>query len=227
MDYEHSYNKCVEDISLARNYILNWGEENQRRFSWRLSNSRYHIFVSEFLLHRTRADQVSRVYDYFIMKYPSFESIARSTRSNLREDLNTLGLHWRIDSLYDCALKITRDYGGNLPLDRSILLSLPGVGEYIASTVLCFCTGSIEVILDTNIVRFLGRFYGVKVTDSSRRNKRFKDLILQFIRTENPRQLIYFIIDFASAVCTPGKPKCTTCSIKMVCNFGSGEGFEK
>ena len=212
--------------SLARNSILKWGIKNQRSFSWRLSNSRYEIFVSEFLLHRTRAYQVSRIYDSFIRLYPDFESIAGSTKSNLRKELKTLGLNWRIDSLYDCALIISRDYKGILPLDKSALLSLPGVGEYIASAVMCFCTGSIEPVLDTNTVRFIGRFYGLKITDSSRRSKRFKEFLLEFLKGENPRQFIYLLIDFAFAVCTPSKPKCTTCPIKILCNFGSGGGVE-
>ena len=216
-----------DETSLARNYILKWGIKNQRSFSWRLSNSRYEIFISEFFLHRTRAFQVSQIYDLFIRRYPDFESIAGTTKSNLREDLKTIGLNWRLDALFDCALRISRDYSGILPLDKTSLLSLPGVGEYIASTVICFCTGSIEPVLDTNIVRFIGRFYGLKITDSSRRNKRFKEFILQFLKTENPRQLIYFLIDFAFAVCTPSKPKCTSCSINTVCNFGSGGGIRK
>ena len=216
-----------EKTSLARNCILKWGIKNQRSFTWRLSNSRYEIFVSEFLLHRTQVRQVSQIYDFFIRRYPDFESIAGTTKSNFREDLKTIGLNWRIDALYDCALRISHDYRGILPLDKTTLLSLPGVGEYIASTVVCFCTGSIEPVLDTNIVRFIGRFYGLKITDSSRRNKRFKELILQFLNTKNPRQLIYFLIDFAFAVCTPSKPICTSCPIETVCNFGSGGGIRK
>jgi A/G-specific adenine glycosylase len=215
------------ETSLARNYILKWGVKNQRSFSWRLSNSSYEIFISEFLLHRTRACQVSEIYDLFIKRYPNFEFIAETSRSNLREDLKPIGLNWRIDALYDCALRITHDYMGILPLDKTTLLSLPGVGEYIASAVVCFSTGSIEPVLDTNIVRFIGRFYGLKITDSSRRNKRFKELVLQFLKTKNPRQLIYFLIDFAFVVCTPSKPKCTSCLIKIVCNFGSGGGIRK
>ncbi len=226
MDEDSSYHLHQNRTSLARDSIFKWGIKNQRTFSWRFSCSKYEIFISEFLLHRTKADQVSQIYDLFIRRFPDFDFIAKSTKSNLREELKSLGLNWRIDSLYDCAIKISRDYEGNLPLVKSILLALPGVGEYIASAVMCFCTGSIEPILDTNIVRFIGRFYGLKITDSSRRNKTFKEFILQFLRTERPRELVYFLIDFASAVCTPSKPTCTSCPIKAVCDFGSGGEFK-
>lgn len=227
MKGDNLHNIDSADTSLVRNYILKWGIKNQRSFSWRLSNSSYEIFISEFLLHRTRAYQVSEIYDYFIQRYPNFESIAETSKSNLRADLKTIGLNWRIDALYDCAARISHDYRGILPLDKTTLLTLPGVGEYIASAVVCFSTGSIEPVLDTNIVRFIGRFYGLKITDSSRRNKKFKEFILQFLKTENPRQLIYFLIDFAYEVCTPSKPKCTSCHLNTVCNFGSGGSIRK
>ena len=44
------------------------------------------------------------------------------------------------------------------------LLKLPGVGEYIASAFRSFHFGKREFIIDSNVVRLYGRFYGWRNT---------------------------------------------------------------
>ena len=125
------------------------------------------------MLHRTNADQVKAVYEKFIKNVPDFASIVRAGSENIRTEMQSLGLFWRSDLLYRLAEVVEEKYNGTLPLEKKKLMELPGVGHYIASALLCFGYNRPEPLLDTNTVRVIGRIFGIKITDSSRRSKKF------------------------------------------------------
>lgn len=207
-------------IKVIRAELLIWGEKNLRKFPWRETSDPYKIIVAEVMLHRTKADQVKDVYEEFIMKYPDFESIVKADRETIKSDLKSLGLFWRADLLYDMAVEIVEKYDGELPLDRKKLMAMPGVGNYISAAILCFGYNLPEPVLDTNTVRVLGRIFGLKITDSSRRSKLFYDVMHDLVNFWGPRIVSLALIDFANAVCVPGeKPQCEICNLKDICIY--------
>lgn len=199
--------------------LIEWGTKNLREFPWRKTQDPYKVFIAEILLHRTKADQVEKIYNDFIKKYPDFQSICKSTPEKIVKELFCLGLSWRSKYLHEISCQILRKYGGKLPTDKEELLKLPGVGPYIASAFLCFTYGSPEPMLDTNIVRVIGRVFGLEITDSSRRNKKFKFHMRGLIELEDPRLFVFSLLDFAEAICKPKHPLCENCPLNNVCYF--------
>ncbi|MDA8055059.1 MAG: DNA glycosylase [Thermoplasmatales archaeon] len=197
--------------------IIKWGEKNIRSYPWRNSQDPYRILIAELLLHRTNADQVKRVYTNFLLKYPDFESIAESRPKQIEKDLSGLGLRWRARSLHKLSDIVTRDFKGVLPLDRDSLLSLPGIGEYTASAVISFSQRRPMSLLDTNIVRIIGRISGLRVTDSSRRDKRFKCIVQEMVNHNSTGELLFSLIDFGAKVCKSRNPDCLFCPIRNLC----------
>jgi A/G-specific adenine glycosylase len=211
------YFKKIKNI---RTELLIWGEQNLRKFPWRETLDPYKIIVAEVMLHRTKANQVKDVYENFILKYPDFESIVKAGHEAIIIELHPLGLFWRSEMLYDLANLIVSSYSGKIPIEKKELLELPGIGEYIASALLCFCFNQPEPIVDTNIVRVIGRVFGMKISDSSRRSKSLKKIMVDIINFPNPRKISLVLIDFASLICIPGgNPKCLICPIRKNCNF--------
>ena len=153
-------------IKIIQTEFLMWGEQNLRKFPWRETLNSYEIVVAEVMLHRTKANQVKDVYEYFITKYPDFDSIVRAGRESIRADLKSLGLFWRADLLFDMAKYIVEEYNCELPLDKKKLMAMPGIGNYISAAILCVGYNLPEPMLDTNTVRVLGRIFGLKITDS-------------------------------------------------------------
>lgn len=199
--------------------ILEWGNDNLRNYPWRDSPDGYRILIAEIMLHRTNADQVNKIYSNFINKYPSFNSIVSAGQDKIKSELYSLGLGWRSDLLYKLSNEIIENYNGILPLNRRDLLALPGVGQYIASAVLCFGWDLAEPVIDTNVVRVIGRFFGLKATDSSRRSKKFEKIMRNFISYGEPRRFSLSLIDFGSLVCFTGYPKCDICPLRENCYY--------
>lgn len=213
---EKTYRNIVEEI---RSGILEWSNKNLREFPWRNTQDPYKIIIAEIMLHRTNADQVKPVYEKFIEEFPDFSSIVRAGSENIRAEIQSLGLFWRSDLLYQLAEEVEDKYNGTLPLEKNKLMELPGVGHYIASAILCFGYNRPEPLLDTNTVRVIGRIFGIKITDSSRRSKKFYKIMEDIVFCEKPKKLSLSMIDFAALVCTAKYPKHDLCSINNICCF--------
>lgn len=205
-----------------RRVLIGWGREHFRPFEWRMTKDPYRILVAEVMLHRTQACQVRPVYEQFIVRFPSAAVLAASTREELYDALHPLGLRWRIDLMHEMALEMVTSFGGSVPQEKADLLSLKGVGDYIASAVRCFAWNLPEPLIDTNTVRIVGRLWGLETRDSSRRNRRFQELIAALVDPEEPRLYNYAMLDLADQVCIKGRPPdCLRCPISMYCLHGT------
>jgi A/G-specific adenine glycosylase len=201
--------------------ILKWSKSNLRVFPWRITSDPYKILIAEIMLHRTQASQVEEVYKTFVEKYPDFKSICKTGKLKILSELSRLGLKWRAKFLYQLSCTLSQDYNGIIPFDKGKLLALSGVGPYISSAFLCFAYDSPEPILDTNTVRVIGRLFGLKITDSSRRSKKFEDLMKELVNLGNCRLFSLTLIDFADAICKSKNPLCNKCMLNTICDYYS------
>jgi A/G-specific adenine glycosylase len=174
------------------------------------------------MLHRTQALQVLPVYSRFVERYPDATSLAQASVEDLHEQLFSLGLRWRTGLIHAMAAEIRDRFDGRIPKEKDDLLSLPGVSEYIASAVRCFAWNLPEPIIDTNTVRVVGRLFGLEIKDSSRRNRRFRELISALVDPENPRAYNYALLDHAHLICHKRRaPECTRCPVQTHCLYGT------
>jgi A/G-specific adenine glycosylase len=208
---------CSINVATFRKILIAWGEEHFRPFPWRSDEDPYRILIAEVMLHRTQAIQVIPVYTRFIEHYPDIQTLAATTKEELHVILASLGLRWRIDLIHDMAAKLIVHFGGKVPWKKKELLSLPGVSDYIASAVRCFTWNLPEALIDTNTVRIVGRLCGLEVKDSSRRNRRFREIIQALVDPEQPRKFNYALIDLANQVCIKRKPFCVECPVFKYC----------
>ena len=203
--------------------LLTWWDSNGRRFLWRETDDLYAIFLSEILLHRTRAEQVLPVYVRFIEEFPTLDDLSNAELDLVTHILQPIGLRWRTTLLVKAVKLMVSKHAGKIPSKMTDLKSLPGVSDYIASAISCFGYGNPEVLLDTNIVRVLGRLFNQKVTDSSRRSARFSKLANELLDRTHPKEFNYAMIDLAALICKPRRPHCDICPVKCCCLFVSSD----
>ena len=207
-------------IEEYRTKVKKWGQRNYRDFPWRRTQEPYKVLLAEIMLHRTQAMQAAKIYKRFIREYPDIQALAKASRSALHKSLSTLGLRWRIDLIKDMAEMLVNKYDFKIPKDKSELLSLPGISDYIACSVRCFAWNMAEPLRDTNTIRVIGRIYNIEIKDSSRRNSKFKELAIELVDPEEPRVYNFALLDLADQVCTKKeKPKCDECPIDGLCLY--------
>jgi A/G-specific adenine glycosylase len=210
------------NVKEFRERLLRWGKKNFQDYPWRHTDDPYKILLAEILLHRTRAKQVVPLYENMVKNFPTVKDLSRASTSKLQEILHSAGLHWRNKLLKNMARDIVIKHGGEIPRDRQNLHSLPGVSNYITSAVRCFAFDYPEPILDTNTVRVVGRLTGITVTDSSRRSKKFLEIMRGLVDPEDPKDFNYALLDLAQLICTKRQPLCHICPVKDFCKYRNG-----
>lgn len=150
--------------------LLRWGNKNQRIFPWRKTRNPFHILIAEMMLQKTDAEKVAKIYPRFIKKYRTPNLLVRTDTRTLKRDLHYLGIHARAKRMKMTAAKIQKQFRGKVPQDKEALLSLPGVGPYIANAVLCFAFDKDVSLVDTNVIKILEKFLNIKSTQKRARN---------------------------------------------------------
>ena len=202
----------------VRRRLFIWHKDNYRDFPWRHSKDPYRIMIAEFMLHRTRAEQVEPVYKDFIKKYPDVDSLASANPVEVNKVTEKLGLHWRGKHFINAAIFIKDNLRGRIPDSRDRLLSIPGIGQYVAGAILTVVFNKKGWVVDSNIARFIDRFYGLKLSGEIRRKREVIEISKKLYQTTKARELTFSLLDFSALVCKPTNPVCDFCIIKMKCN---------
>lgn len=200
--------------------LSSWHKGNEQTFPWRRTRNPWNVLIAEILLSRTQAPQVSNAFEEMVARYPTPVSLASAETEAIRMVLRPLGLIKRADYLKSTATSIVQRFGGEVPEDVESLMELPGVGRYIANAVACFAFGRRLAVVDANVIRVFGRFFGLH---SDRSRPRSDPAIWEFaeriIPTTGAREFNLALLDFGILVCRARGPLCVSCPIKGGCLF--------
>lgn len=206
-------------ICLLRNRLIRWFARNGRTYPWRETRDPFRVLIAEIMLRRTKADQVRSVYEELFAEYPDITSFAQAEEDKIQKILYPLGLKWRIPAFVRVAQEIEGRYRGVVPQIREELLTLPGVGDYVAGAVLSIAYGKKEWIVDSNIVRLFQRYFGMQTSKEGRRDKEIIEIAKAYVSSKNPRRANLAILDFTALVCTPRRPEHVRCPLKRDCEY--------
>lgn len=75
-----------------RTNLVEWGQENHCEYPRRESNrTLYEVFVAEFFLTQTPADNVAAVYPSFLERFPTLDAISEANEDELVKLIEPLG----------------------------------------------------------------------------------------------------------------------------------------
>jgi len=202
--------------------ILKWGERNRRDFLWRRSRDPYRVFVAETLVQRTRASQAEKSYAKFLERWPDLDSLAKASSSDLGSVIDSLGLGYRIERLRTMSKEIQEEFGGRIPdsLEKLKLLYGKGFGDYMAHALLCFAYGQDVPVVDVNVERILKRLFSFRTRKNGHRDRRLWKFAEGLVPRGRSKEYNWALIDFGALVCTPLSPRCPSCPLLAICDFG-------
>ncbi|HLP44845.1 MAG TPA: DNA glycosylase, partial [Candidatus Kapabacteria bacterium] len=83
------------------------------------------------------------------------------------------------------------------------------------------CFNKPEYVIDSNIARFINRFYGFDLKGEIRRKKQIFDKAKELFNIDEPGTFLFAILDFTFKICRPGSPDCRNCVLNTQCNYVS------
>jgi A/G-specific adenine glycosylase len=208
------------DAAYFRSRLRAWFRQHARSFPWRETTDPFHILLAEILLQKTDAPKVVPVYLRMVKDFPTPEAVGAARVERLSRLVAPVGLDYRAERLRGIAAALVRDHGGAVPASEEALMLLPGIGRYIARAVCAQAFGQRRAVLDTNVVRVLGRFFGVTSLRPRARDDPQMWAVAQFLlphRVSDAREWNWALLDFAALVCTHRHPAHSTCPVRRRC----------
>lgn len=147
--------------------LFDWFGDNYRDFPWRRTRDPWEVLTAEILLQRTHADQVARVYDSFIERFPEPAAVYAADREEVFGSVEMLGFgNRKTRTLEALAESIVEDHGGEVPDDLATLQKLPRIGPYTARACLCFAYGRPLALVEFELIAEVGlRMGAVRAID--------------------------------------------------------------
>ncbi|NIC00242.1 hypothetical protein [Halobacterium sp. R2-5] len=191
--------------------LIEWGTENRREYPWREPDrTLYEVFVAEFFLTQTPADNVEAVYPRFLEQFPTLDEIEEASEEELVEAIEPLGFQ----NMRAGALKQIASTHDHLPTDPDSLMDLPRVGHYVANATLCFARGDQLPVLDRNVERVYSRVFRDTWPETESDQLAFTQ---RFVPGQ-ARAYNLALLDFGALVCQ-NEPLCEQCFANDYCVY--------
>jgi A/G-specific adenine glycosylase len=220
-----SINRTIyEPVQWLQKTLLQWFKKHQRSFPWRRTHAPFRVLLAEKLLQQTAAtSKVVKAYDTLVRRYQTPFALARASKREVAAIISPLGFHYRGPELIQLAKVIVRCHGGKLPMDLKSLLALPGVGDYSARAVLAFAHAIPVPVVDTNVARFLKRYWGLPapMPTNPARDRLLLRLATRLVPRSQARDFNLAILDLCAEVCSASRPACSKCPLRSRCVFAS------
>lgn len=207
--------RLIKSINTA---LSEWGPV--RKFPWREKEiTPFHMLITEILLTKTRAEAVATVIEKLWITFPNPHSLAKARTKRIATIISPLGLIKRAGMLKECAQKLVQI--GTIPKDRKTLLTLPGVGGYVADAVRVFAFNEAVMPIDAVIGRILRRVLGYENFGPSYADKNLWIVAQSFTKTNWSKYIVASLLDLGALICLPQKPRCQQCPLLKNCAYGT------
>lgn len=174
----------------------------------------FRILVSTVLSLRTKDKVTLEASQRLLEKAPTPAALLSLTEEEIQTLIYPVGFYRvKARNLKQIARQLIDRFQGQVPTDRELLLSLPGVGRKTANLVLNLGYGIPAICVDTHVHRISNR--------------------LGWVRTRTPEQTEYALMEvlpqpywipinevlvaYGQRVCTPQSPFCSTCPLEQEC----------
>ena len=210
---------------------MKWYRTNKRELPWREDRDPYHVWVSEVMLQQTRIETVIPYYERFLRELPDIASLSSADDDKLYKLWEGLGYYSRARHLKEAALLVMKEYDGVFPPSYEDILSLPGIGPYIAGAVASIAFEEKTPAIDGNVLRVFSRILKEERTVNDTSYKKELHAALKEIYPEEAGDFTSALMEIGERVCLPNTaPHCGQCPLRdncLSCQDDTQTGYPK
>jgi endonuclease-3 len=176
--------------------------------------SAFQLLVSVVLSAQATDVSVNRATEVLYAMAGTPEAVLGLGEAGLSRFISSIGLYnTKAKNVIALCRILLEQYGGEVPLNREALQSLPGVGRKTASVVLNELGVEAAIAVDTHVFRVSHR---LKLSDGATPDKVEADL-MRIIPPDRRTRAHHWLILHGRYTCLARKPKCETCLVADLC----------
>jgi A/G-specific adenine glycosylase len=205
-------------LEAVRKMLISWFEKNGRELPWRRTRDPWRILVSEVMLQQIQVKRAVPFYEAFVGRFATPRALAEAPLAEAIRVWGSLGRYRRVVSLHRTARILIEEFGGEVPSDPVVLVTLPGIGPYTAGAVACFAFEQDVAFVDTNVRRVLHRlFFGSEIPEPSAKEKQLLSTAETLVPSGHGWKWGQSVIEFGALHCTARTPLCESCPLSNLC----------
>lgn len=174
----------------------------------------FRILVSTLLSLRTKDKVTLEASQRLLEKAPTAATLLSLTEEEIQTLIYPVGFYRvKARNLKQIAYQLIDRFQGEVPADRQLLLSLPGVGRKTANLVLNLGFGIPAICVDTHVHRISNRLGWV----CTRTPEQTEYALMEVLPQRYWIPLNEVLVAYGQRVCTPQSPFCSTCPLEREC----------
>jgi len=174
----------------------------------------FRILVSTVLSLRTKDKVTLEASQRLLEKAPTAATLLSLTEEEIQTLIYPVGFYRvKARNLKQIAYQLIDRFQGEVPADRQLLLSLPGVGMKTANLVLNLGFGIPAICVDTHVHRISNRLGWVR----TRTPEQTEYALMEVLPQRYWIPLNEVLVAYGQRVCTPQSPFCSTCPLEREC----------
>jgi len=174
----------------------------------------FRILVSTVLSLRTKDKVTLEASQRLLEKAPTAAALLSLTEEEIQTLIYPVGFYRvKARNLKQIAFQLIERFQGEVPADRQLLLSLPGVGRKTANLVLNLGFGIPAICVDTHVHRISNRLGWV----CTRTPEQTEYALMEVLPQPYWIPLNEVLVAYGQRVCTPQSPFCSTCPLEQEC----------
>lgn len=178
----------------------------------------FELVVATLLSAQCTDVLVNRVTAELFKKYRTPEDYLEVPIEELQQDIRSIGLYRnKAKNIQALSLMLLTQFGGEVPEDRDVLTTLPGVGRKTANVVVSNAFGVPALAVDTHVERVAKRLAMNRWKDSV---LAVEEKIMRWTPRERWTQTHHQLIFFGRYHCKAQRPNCPECPLLSVCREG-------
>ncbi len=173
------------------------------------------LAVATILSAQCTDKRVNRVTPALFKKYKSAKDWAGTPQVTLEDEIHSTGF-FRNKSKNIRALmaRIDQDFGGELPGDFDVLVSLPGIGRKTANLLVATVFGQPGLVVDTHFIRLSNQLGFVKNEKDAVKIER---VLQKIVPQKDWTDWSHVMVFHGRRCCIARRPECGRCPVREQC----------
>ncbi|WP_040228399.1 endonuclease III [Bhargavaea cecembensis] len=178
----------------------------------------FELLVATLLSAQCTDVLVNKVTKDLFQKYKRPEDYLAVELEELQNDIRSIGLFRnKAKNIQAMSRIIIEQFGGEVPADRDLLTTLPGVGRKTANVVVSVAFGVPALAVDTHVERVAKRLGMNRWKDTP---LQVEEKIMRWTPMEDWSQTHHQLIFFGRYHCKAQNPRCEICPLLSLCREG-------
>ena len=178
----------------------------------------YTLLVAVVLSAQATDASVNKATEPLFKRVDTPAAMLKLGEAKLKDYIRTIGLYnTKARSIIRLSQILEEQYGGQVPVDREILQTLPGVGRKTANVVLNVAFAHPTLAVDTHIFRVCNRT-GLAPGKTPRAVEDGLEKVVPVVRKLHAH---HWLILHGRYVCKARKPECPGCLINDICRYNA------